>query len=66
MAPKAEPGPLSAIFGKAKGGAEPPEADPEESGLPEDFEDYALTAFPELEGDDARLQALYNAMKACT
>ena len=48
-------------------GAEEDESDDEDESesLPEDFEDYAITAFPELEGEPERLQALYRAMKAC-
>lgn len=64
MADKASP--LSAVFGSASGGDKSlSEAEPDAAAIPEDFEDYALTAFPELEGDQARLEALYNAMKAC-
>ena len=68
MASKAAPAML-AVFGKAKGGSEPPEAESaaEDSaeGVPEDFEDYAATAFPELADDPARLRALYDAINAC-
>ena len=59
---------LSAVFGAAKGGekSSPMAAsEPSESAVPEDFEDYALTAFPDLEGDPERIEALYNAMMVC-
>lgn len=37
----------------------------EEPELSEDFVDYASSAFPELEGDEARLLALKKAIAAC-
>lgn len=50
------------VFGKkAKGGEEPPEAEPENDA----FTDYAIQAFPDLEGSPERLDALKLAIKAC-
>lgn len=46
-----------------------PDADSESGedygGLPPDFEDEAIKAFPELEGSPERLDALWKAMRAC-
>lgn len=36
-----------------------------EGEIPADFEDYAVQAFPELEGKPERLKALRKAMMAC-
>ncbi len=66
---------LASMFGKAPVGkpagagsdpmASESEYKSEGSGVPPDFEDYAATAFPDLEGDAARMKALYQAVKAC-
>lgn len=53
----------SSVFGK--GGSAPPEPGTDEPEIPEDFEAYAVEAFPELEGDSVRLAALKNAIRAC-
>lgn len=52
--------PAASVFGK--GGSEPPEP---ESEVPEDFEAFAVEAFPDLEGDMVRLRALKDAINAC-
>lgn len=40
--------------------------DPEEAeAMPPDFSVHASEAFPELAGDDARLEALYRTIKSC-
>lgn len=52
--------PAASVFGK--GGSEPPEP---EADVPEDFEAYAIEAFPDLEADPARIAALKHAIEAC-
>ncbi len=44
---------------------EDPMAEPMADDGLEDFYDYAATAFPEMEGDPARMKALWQAVKAC-
>jgi hypothetical protein len=81
MMPKKEkPGAMLAIAlglpkkGKSKrpmpmmGSKAPAEEEDEEDSdeLPEDFVDYASSAFPELEGDEDRLRALKKAIEACS
>jgi hypothetical protein len=62
---------LALIFGKGKkGGMAEPEADPEmdsaeDHDIPPDFEDEAIRFMPELEGDPARMDAFWKAVKAC-
>lgn len=60
---------LAVVFGgKAKGGSMPPEADaePEDDGeIAEDFEAYAVEAFPDMEGSPDRMMALKRAIRAC-
>lgn len=66
---------LASMFGKAPVGKPAgADSDPmaseepfesEGSDVPPDFEDYAAIAFPELDGDAARMKALYQAVKAC-
>lgn len=41
------------------------ESDEDYSELPPDFEDEAIKAFPELDGESARLMALWKAVRAC-
>lgn len=56
----------SSIFGK--GGSTPPEPGTEpdmDDEVPEDFEAYAVEAFPELEGKPDKLAALKKAIHAC-
>ena len=50
----------ASVFGM--GGDEPPEP---AADVPEDFEAYAVEAFPDLEGDPVRLRALKDAIHAC-
>jgi hypothetical protein len=61
---------LALIFGKGKPKSEMEESESEESEggdeLPPDFEDYALSAFPEFEGKPKRLKALYNMVRCCS
>jgi hypothetical protein len=52
----------ASVFGL--GGAEPPESEAE-TDVPEDFEAYAIEAFPDLESDPARIAALKHAIEAC-
>jgi hypothetical protein len=47
------------------GGDESPGEDEEADAPPADFAVHAAEAFPELAGDDARVDALYRAIKAC-
>lgn len=66
---------LALVFGGGKSspgrGASESEDDDEmseeegEGEIPADFEDYAIQAFPELEGKPERLKALRKAMMAC-
>lgn len=65
MAAAKMPMPMAAsVFGK--GGAMPPGPEAGESAdLPEDFEAFAIEAFPDLEADPARLVALKHAIEAC-
>lgn len=63
-------GPIDAavIFGKGKAGASKPtapEMDEEEYDIPADFEDEAIKFMPDLEGDAARMEAFWRAVKAC-
>lgn len=50
---------LDELAGGLAGEAEEAEA------MPPDFSVHASEAFPELAGDDARLEALYRTIKAC-
>lgn len=61
---------LAIVFGKKKGGMENPpapdmEADEGDYSIPPDFEDEAIKFMPELEGDPARMEAFWRAVKAC-
>lgn len=58
--------------GPAKAGSKPgamgedAEDDADESSeVPPDFEEEAIAAFPELDGETERLAALYRAVKCC-
>lgn len=66
MATKDKAPALALVFGKAKGGSTPPEAESDEDEtVPADFEDYAVQAFPEVEDNHERLRALYRMVKSC-
>ena len=57
---------LGAVFGKAKGGSVPPEAEPEMSDddeIPPDFEAAATEAFPSMTHE--QMAALKRAIEAC-
>lgn len=45
-------------------GAEP-DLEDEEEAMPPDFALHAAEAFPDLAGDDTRMDAFYRAIKAC-
>ena len=70
---------LAKVFGGSSGGSgnaapaggplgdaeELPEGDLEADAPPPDFAVHAAEAFPELAGDEARLDALYRTIRAC-
>lgn len=70
MKDEAAKSPMAALFGKkAKGSANTePDAEPDmdegEDGM-EDFEAFAVEAFPELKGNSKRLNALWEAVRCC-
>lgn len=64
MAAAKMPMPMArSVFGA--GADEAPDAEAEDTEIPEDFEAYAIEAFPDLEGDPVRLKALKDAIHAC-
>jgi hypothetical protein len=57
---------LAALADEKPGADDGDGMDTEEGeGLPPEFESAAVEAFPDLEGEHSRLQALYDAISAC-